>query len=586
MTYKIYKVIFVSFLFFNFSNSSFAQGNSPCTATSIDACAGTTVAFDLPSDGGNDGFNSGTCGLDGNTGTWVSFTPTTLATLTITLGDWGGCGVFCTTDPTGALYFSDDCNNLIELDDCIDMSGGFGNGNNTPLNFTVYGGTTYYFRLSEEDDQNMDADITFELSECNCTDAFNFTTTSTACPATSFDFIQDAACSIAENAGNGYIDFDVYLYSNGGSNEAPGGYDPLANAGGASDYPLDDPNLSFINGSGPGNGVASCDDITATSLTNNTCDPIVTSYFVMVWDRRLVDEGASSDGAPILGEYNSTHVCEDFFRFDVTVLPAPKTVEVTPPDCNGNGGMAVLKAADGSTCDMVTGTGGTSPECPAIAQNGLLVYSFGPFNVGEICEQAVQGESIEAPCDCIEPLPVTLTKFEGYADKDVNILNWETSSELNTNYFEIERSDNGRDNWTAIGKEQAQGTANIEQSYSMNDVAPISKAYYRLRSVDFDASFQLSDIIFIERDGKDISVTRVYPNPTNTSVTIEFKMGKAGAMQFSLLDATGKLIRDESIELAAGDHQQQIDLESLPKGMYMIAINNGTAQTMHKIIKK
>ena len=68
----------------------------------IDACAGASVAFDLSAQASNDGLNSASCGIDGDDGAWISFTPTTETTLTITMTSYNTCFFCGRADPTGA----------------------------------------------------------------------------------------------------------------------------------------------------------------------------------------------------------------------------------------------------------------------------------------------------------------------------------------------------------------------------------------------------------------------------------------------------------------------------------------------------
>lgn len=58
------------------------------------------------------------------------------------------------------------------------------------------------------------------------------------------------------------------------------------------------------------------------------------------------------------------------------------------------------------------------------------------------------------------PLPVRLISFSGQFNNSLVQLYWQTSFEQNTNFFNIERSDNGT-NFTTIGKVNATGNSNV-----------------------------------------------------------------------------------------------------------------------------
>ena len=83
-------------------------------------------------------------------------------------------------------------------------------------------------------------------------------------------------------------------------------------------------------------------------------------------------------------------------------------------------------------------------------------------------------------------LPVELTKFTGYNDGDVNVLNWTTASELNSLKFEVEKSLDAI-NFTYIGERPAAGNSSLPLNYSLVDEHPIvGNNYYRLKMIDMD----------------------------------------------------------------------------------------------------
>ena len=90
------------------------------------------------------------------------------------------------------------------------------------------------------------------------------------------------------------------------------------------------------------------------------------------------------------------------------------------------------------------------------------------------------------------PLPVELLYFDASADNSV-LLSWATATEINNDYFSIERSEDGV-NFYEIGKVNGNGDSNKEITYEFTDkfvLAPVE--YYRLKQVDFDGQFELLD---------------------------------------------------------------------------------------------
>ena len=85
----------------------------------------------------------------------------------------------------------------------------------------------------------------------------------------------------------------------------------------------------------------------------------------------------------------------------------------------------------------------------------------------------------------LNPLPVELTEFSGEC-KDGNIsLTWTTASEINNDYFIVEKSENMKD-FSFVSKITGSGNSNTVNSYSTTDYSDLQSTYYRLTQTDFD----------------------------------------------------------------------------------------------------
>ncbi len=98
-------------------------------------------------------------------------------------------------------------------------------------------------------------------------------------------------------------------------------------------------------------------------------------------------------------------------------------------------------------------------------------------------------------------LPVTLASFSGFSENNYAHLEWTTYSELNNDYFTIERSDNNRDFLTS-GYVAGSGNSNIVQNYSFTDHFPLTSGitYYRLRQTDYDGTTEISNTIAVRKN--------------------------------------------------------------------------------------
>ena len=99
---------------------------------------------------------------------------------------------------------------------------------------------------------------------------------------------------------------------------------------------------------------------------------------------------------------------------------------------------------------------------------------------------------------------ITTTSFSdsifitGYDDGSVNIINWVTSSEKNSDYFIMERSENGM-NWFELARIDGAGNSSVDNYYQCIDKEPfISHTYYRLIQVDFNGNSKMHNDIVVE----------------------------------------------------------------------------------------
>ncbi|WNB18638.1 T9SS type A sorting domain-containing protein [Marivirga arenosa] len=117
--------------------------------------------------------------------------------------------------------------------------------------------------------------------------------------------------------------------------------------------------------------------------------------------------------------------------------------------------------------------------------------------------------------DAANPLPVEFTYF--IADNKPNRveLNWQTASEHNNDFFEVQRSFDGKQ-FDVLGVVNGSGDSKELIDYGFIDYSPLAgKTYYRLRQVDFDGNFEYSDVLEISRiQETDLSAV---PNPTSAN---------------------------------------------------------------------
>lgn len=189
-------------------------------------------------------------------------------------------------------------------------------------------------------------------------------------------------------------------------------------------------------------------------------------------------------------------------------------------------------------------------------------------------------------------IPVELTSFtyEMTAQNDV-LLSWTTATETNNQGFEIERSQDskieGSKEWETAGFVPGYGTTTEPQFYSFIDASLQSGKYeYRLKQIDFDGSFEYSEIIEVEiGTPKEFSLAQNYPNPFNPKTNIEFRISDFGFVTLKVYDILGNEIATlVNEEKPAGEYEVEFDATSLTSGIYYYRLTAGNHSSTKKMI--
>ena len=153
-------------------------------------------------------------------------------------------------------------------------------------------------------------------------------------------------------------------------------------------------------------------------------------------------------------------------------------------------------------------------------------------------------------------LPVTLSSFDIQKDNKNVLLKWRTEFEMNTNYFSLERSNNGI-NFKEIGRVAAAGFSNLGRDYTYTDNSTTDlrgTVYYRLVTVDVDGSKQASTIKKIALAGNEIFISNVFPTiaKAGTIVSYNIQSAKKQLATISLILADGKVLQTKTITVGSG----------------------------------
>jgi photosystem II stability/assembly factor-like uncharacterized protein len=184
------------------------------------------------------------------------------------------------------------------------------------------------------------------------------------------------------------------------------------------------------------------------------------------------------------------------------------------------------------------------------------------------------------------PVPVELTSFTATANGKEVILNWTTATEINNQGFEIERSGDNI-NFNNIGFVPGFGTTTEPKSYSYSDQSVNSGTfYYRLKQIDFDGSFEYSEVVEIEiTSPTEFILLQNFPNPFNPTTTIGFGIQNKSNVKITIINAIGEevaIVLNEERE--AGFHQVEFNASTLPSGVYFYQLRAGSFVETKKML--
>jgi hypothetical protein len=186
-------------------------------------------------------------------------------------------------------------------------------------------------------------------------------------------------------------------------------------------------------------------------------------------------------------------------------------------------------------------------------------------------------------------LPVKLAYFSAQLNNSKVDLKWQTATEVNLNYFVVEKSTDGI-NFSEAGLVFAKGNSTEKTNYSLPDnISTVQSGviYYRLRSVDNDGKSQLSEtrIIRINGAGKASVSILAYPNPAISELRITIPAGLQNKkLSYEIVTLNGQTVKRS--ESASSSQTETLNITMLSPGMYVVRVSCEGQIAQQKIIKQ
>jgi hypothetical protein len=247
--------------------------------------------------------------------------------------------------------------------------------------------------------------------------------------------------------------------------------------------------------------------------------------------------------------------------------------------CSG-GTYAFNWSAYNSTCGTAIASGSYSPTTISgltVGQNYVLCYSW-----TSSCSWVSAWPYVYAA----NLLPIELVSFEAKPNRSYIDILWSTSSEINTSYFIIERTINGRD-FLAIDTVKAAGNSTALVHYKVKDLNPIEgNNYYRLTEVDMDGKISSGELI-AARFSRTYHGLSVIPNPAETEIGVNFESTKNTPVTISIIDAKGVHVFSKTLLTPTdGLNDALFNISKLSPGIYSVQLITPAETSNTRFIKQ
>ena len=214
--------------------------------------------------------------------------------------------------------------------------------------------------------------------------------------------------------------------------------------------------------------------------------------------------------------------------------------------------------------------------------SGVSIANIQRLNPGAYPNENINNNNLTAALGVVpgSPVPIQLLNFTATKQSNSTVLlNWQTTSELNSKNFDVQYSKDGIQ-WISIGTVAAAGTSSIQRSYSFLHANPANGAnYYQLKEVDLDARFVTSPVRVVTFTiGGGI---KVLPNPVINNAYITTPLG-TNLQSVVVFSVEGKQMKQYDNFVTSNG----IDMSMYAAGTYMLKITDKQGNTEIKTVFK
>ncbi|MGV3764762.1 MAG: T9SS type A sorting domain-containing protein [Chitinophagaceae bacterium] len=286
-------------------------------------------------------------------------------------------------------------------------------------------------------------------------------------------------------------------------------------------------------------------------------------------------ENVSNDGAGGAGAGGTVYINCSSWNISAT---APLAIQanggnggnVNYADQHGGGGgggqgAVMLSSATpaNTTLQTIPGNGGLNETDGVAAAGGA-----GTSNTGvQILINAI--------------LPTRILYFGGRNTGNQNSLHWRVADETPGTEYQIESAEDGN-GFQYVATVHGKGSG--EANYQWNEQALFEKTGYRIKVIAPGVQPYYTNTIVLRKGSANSGEMILQPNPAVGFTVAMLKTEKPGMVQLSLVDLSGRVVKQWNERAIAGNNTWMIALDQYPSGIYLLKAWDGALLRTSKLV--
>lgn len=316
-----------------------------------------------------------------------------------------------------------------------------------------------------------------------------------------------------------------------------------------------------------------------------------TSWFYIQID----DPGTGTWGFDGVFDVSSNGIEYDWALWEVTgdptVTSTPCSNLISPIRCSYASQTGKSEVAMGMNATDADLTEGSSPSgngytywLDDVATGDIYVLMVDRYSTagGAFTINFTGSATMDCSITLPEVLPVEFVSFTGEALLERNILNWNTGSETNNDFFTVQKSKDGSF-WMTAGYMDGAGTSSTENSYRFVDNGDVDGLYYyRIKQTDHDGVEKVSSVISLKNNFGD-PFGQFFPNPTKSEFSFDYNGESTNAvLNVTIIDNAGRQVISDDLRVQLTN---TIDVSPLNVGVYTVVLESNEGKFFRKLVR-